>query len=649
MYMSIEWSLLTVLKYRISFLLNAVMKFKSGSVCCLLVCFSASNAMAESRLFPLSDERRDILVLYDNAGEFGHIGKEHAMMIENLLGHFHTVVKLWPVSEYQSGQIDGHDVIFYIGSTFNEPEKRLDNGEQKRYENYQSFLADVAVTDSTVVWLNHNLKSLVNQVGGVEKFIDKYGFQFLGIDNSRKFNRVEYKGVELHKGVVVHANPGASMEECMNETDGTQWVTGDNRQGPWACDTVLNTVKIVDADKSSVYATAYLASEVYSDLTRLPYVTRSVNFWYIGDLPFLFLSEEDRYLVFADVLHDILESGVIEEKKHILLRLEDVSPGKDHRDLKKVAEYLESENIPFTIAAVATYEDPRGMENSGVPRSLKMPGSSIAKVVKRYYDKGLASILMHGYSHQWSGGANPFNEITGHDFEFFRVTKNEDGSLNYLGALPEDSAEWATDRVTEATHIFYDSGFKPFAWEAAHYMASETDYVAIQQLFPIHYGRLIYFSDESPDGQFFSQFFPYLIEKDLYGYQLIPENMGNVTPAPISGYRAVSPEDLVRYAKKLSVVRDRVASFFYHPELGVEPLERVVDGVRQAGYEFVSPCELGYECDGRAVVVPERKKNVPSADKSSSGGGAMGLIELLLATMVAFVIGRRCQLRTYIK
>ncbi len=635
--MSIKRSLLTTLKCSVLFLVHVAMKFRLASACCLLVCFSASNVMAENLLLSPPDEGRDVLVLYDNAGEFGHIGKEHAMMLENLLGHFHATVKLWPVSEYQSGQFDGYDVIFYIGATFDEPAKRLASGEQKKYENYQSFLTDVAETDSTVVWLNHNIKSLVNQMG-VENFINKYGFQFLGVDNNRKFNRVEYKGVELHKGVVVYANPGASMDKCINEVDGIQWTAGDNRQGPWACDTVLNTVKIIDANKSSAYATAYPTSEIDGDLTKLPYITRSVNFWYVGDLPFLFLSEEDRYLVFADLLHDILESGVVEEKKHILLRLEDVSPGKDSRDLEKIAGYLESENIPFTIAAVATYEDPRGMENSGVPKSLKMPGSSIADVIKRHYDTGLASVIMHGYSHQWSGGANPFNGITGHDFEFFRVTMNDDGSLNYLGALPEDSAEWATDRVTEATHIFFDSGFKPFAWEAAHYMASETSYVAIQKLFPIHYGRLIYFSDESPGGKFFSQFFPYPIEKDLYGYQLIPENMGNVTLVPIPGYRAVSPDDLVRYAEKLSVVRDRVASFFYHPELGVEHLKKVVDGVRQAGYEFISPCELGYVCDGSATVVPERKIEAPITAKSSSGGGATGLIELLLAMAAVLMI-----------
>ncbi|HFC54037.1 MAG TPA: DUF2334 domain-containing protein [Gammaproteobacteria bacterium] len=607
----------------------------SIAVCCLLLVSHIANAT------DAPGEVQEVLVLYDNAGRYGHIGKEHAIMLENLLGHFATEVDIEAVTRYQAGQMDEYDTVFYIGSTYEEPEKWLAQGKQERYDRYQDFLADVAGTNAVVVWMNHNILALADLVGGRKEFAERYGFRPLGIDPDARYNRVRYKDVELHKGVVVHANPGASIKTCINEIDGNGWVPGDTRHGPWDCDGALNIIRVDSVSDVEVHATAY--STLDDDLEETPYIISSGNFWYVGDLPFMYLSEEDRYLAFADVLHDILGSGIGEQPKRIMLRLEDVSPGVAGEQLEEVASYLEREGIPFTIAAIATHQDPRGVDSGGVPRSLEMPGSTTAEVIKRYYEKGLASIVMHGYSHQWSGGDNPFNGLTGDDFEFYRVTVNSDNSLEFHGPVPNDSAAWASSRAADAARMLLDSGFRPFAWEAPHYMASEADYMAIQEIFPVHYGRLIYFSDESPDGNFFGQFFPYPIYRDNYGYQVIPENMGNVTGEPFPGYRKVVPEDLIRYAEKLSVVRDRVASFFYHPTMGVGDLEKVVDGVRAAGYRFISPCDLGYRCDGSAVDIPEKEiEPEPERKKALFGAAAVDIQSILaIAVLLGGRLGRR--------
>jgi hypothetical protein len=70
------------------------------------------------------------------------------------------------------------------------------------------------------------------------------------------------------------------------------------------------------------------------------------------------------------------------------------------------------------------------------------------------------------------------------------------------------------------------------------------------------------------------------------------KSLGNVEPEPILGYRTVFPQDLIRHAEKLLVVRDGIASFFYHPFL-VPPdspfyLADVVQGLKKLGYQFVS-------------------------------------------------------------
>ncbi|HFC54036.1 MAG TPA: DUF2334 domain-containing protein, partial [Gammaproteobacteria bacterium] len=193
------------------------------------------------------------------------------------------------------------------------------------------------------------------------------------------------------------------------------------------------------------------------------------------------------------------------------------------------------------------------------------------------------------------------------------------------------------NRIAEASRMLQKSGFRAFAWEAPHYMASDTDYRAIRKIFPVYYGRLIYFAGAeqgSANRRFFGQFFPYQIARDRYGYQLIPENMGNVVPDPLPGYRKVMPSDLIRHARKLAVVRDGVASFYYHPYLGTSRLQEVVAGVRQAGYEFVSPCSLGFECDGKGVEIPRRDAAVSGSAGRGSGGGALGVLSLLMAILV---------------
>jgi hypothetical protein len=70
------------------------------------------------------------------------------------------------------------------------------------------------------------------------------------------------------------------------------------------------------------------------------------------------------------------------------------------------------------------------------------------------------------------------------------------------------------------------------------------------------------------------------------------KSLGNVEPETILGYRTVFPQDLIRHAEKLLVVRDGIASFFYHPFL-VPPdspfyLADVVQGLKKLGYQFVS-------------------------------------------------------------
>jgi hypothetical protein len=66
-----------------------------------------------------------------------------------------------------------------------------------------------------------------------------------------------------------------------------------------------------------------------------------------------------------------------------------------------------------------------------------------------------------------------------------------------------------------------------------------------------------------------------------------PENIGNIEPVAYNTHPVRLPADLVASAKRNLVVRDGVASFFYHPYLGTSYLKQSVEGIQGLGYTFV--------------------------------------------------------------
>src|SRR5260370_21649134 len=85
---------------------------------------------------------------------------------------------------------------------------------------------------------------------------------------------------------------------------------------------------------------------------------------------------------------------------------------------------------------------------------------------------------------------------------------------------------------------------------------------------------------------------PYLV-RDIYGGPVLPETLGYVIGphVPTTGPGSIR-EILAAAAVQKAAVRDNIAGVYYHPFLGTEPLRRLVDGLRQEGYQFVSPCAV---------------------------------------------------------
>ena len=549
----------------------------------MLVSLIGLEALADGNKVSNRDKKcttkKNVLILYDNVGPYANTGKSYSMMLENLLGHFKVNVITKPTSSYVAGDMKKNIAVFYIGNTYGVLDYYPEGSSG--YKAYQALYKDAATGSVPLVWMNYNFEYFEQAWNrnnwGAGSMTDNLGIRFDDI-LPIQYNRIKYKNTELYKGVVPFATPGSTMPGCLSE--------GNNR---YACALELVRIAVIDANKTKVYATAY--SSLDSTVQEMPYITKARNIWFIGDIPFTYISEEDRYLAFSDLLHDMV--GISHKEKHLaLMRLEDIDAKTNMSDLTAIAELAKSKDVFFSVATIAQYEDPFGVENNGVATSINLTDSEIGTYLKELYDQKRIAIIAHGYTHQAGNIKNPYDGLSGNDFEFMRVVENSDHSYSYLYPTWNDSGFYAWLRMHSAKKTFRYLGMKAFAWEAPHYMAGPNQYRAIQKLFPVQYARILYYpSEESADQtkkyKFFGQFYPYVIRKDIYGYTVIPENIHNVVVAPNEGYRQISAEDIVRFAKKLKVVRDGVASFYYHAFLGTSQLSKIIDGLRQEGYTFV--------------------------------------------------------------
>jgi hypothetical protein len=205
-------------------------------------------------------------------------------------------------------------------------------------------------------------------------------------------------------------------------------------------------------------------------------------------------------------------------------------------------------------------------------------------------------LLLHGYTHQYDTTRNPVSGVTADDYEFFRVVFDENTNVVTYAPVPEDSAEWARARLTNALHELQSAELAAVGWETPHYAASPVDYAVFASMFSLTVQRVLYFS---ANGRSAGQFFPYVIERDVYGQKVIPENLGNVEP------NRRSAADIVRAARKNRVVRDGWANAFFHPYLSLDELREIVRGVKALGYVYVpvaAPLAIGNFAVSRETI-----------------------------------------------
>ncbi|WP_354642671.1 polysaccharide deacetylase family protein [Kitasatospora camelliae] len=507
------------------------------------------------------------LVLYDTAGPYGHLGELYAMVTANLAGHFGQVTTK-PVSQYQAGEANSYTATIYFGSTYyGAPDT---NGQPIPDAVPASFYSDVTTTSHPVIWVYDNIWNLANQVGPAQ-FAATYGWDPTNsFFNYNQITSVNYKGQAPTRS---NLNGGG--------------VLGDT---------------ITDPSKVTV-----LAQSTDSTGATVPWAIRSGNLTYIGDVPFSYVSETDRVMIFSDLLFDALAPGTT-TRHRAMVRLEDISPADDPTQLINTARYLKSQNIPFSFGVIPVYTDPKGTYNNGRAETIKLSQAPLVVAALKFMIANGGTMLMHGYTHQYSNIANPYDGVTGDDFEFYRAQcsvtqtppyqfrapcQNTDWVI-HQGPVADDSAAWAKSRVDNAIKEFKAAGLTPpTIFEFPHYAGSATDYKTFEPLFSARYERSLYFKGQLSGGpidysMLIGQFFPYPV-KDVYGETVLPENLGNYEPVMSNNNPPRLPADMINSAKLNLTVRDGFASFFYHPSYGLSALQQTVTGIKALGYTFVSP------------------------------------------------------------
>ncbi|MFI0802371.1 Uncharacterized protein YdaL [Amycolatopsis lurida] len=479
-----------------------------------------------------------------SADEAG-MAEAHAMQTANLVSRAGSWT-MRAAADYRAGEIGGYQALVYVGAI---SEAALP----------AALLTDVAAAKVPVIWMGENIHRLAEHDPGITA---RWGWTPVGRTPTSP-TEVRYKNVPLERNPEIGSVPLVRRENpAVNEVlaDG---VTGGEHT-PWA--------------------------------------VRSGTFTYLAEAPFSYVNEGDRYLAAADILLGTLAPKTA-ERHRALVRIEDIGPRTDPGQIRRIADLLGGQGIPFSLAVYPYYADPHGVANGGRPTFARLVDSPALVDALHHAIRRGGTMIMHGYSHQFEEMANPYGGASSADYEFYTAIVDQNNHVVETGPVPGDSAEWFRGRIATGLGEFRRVGLpEPEVFEFPHYGGSAVDYKEVSSHFAARYDQGSYFAGYCPRGACgststvsyqnkYGQYFPYPV-RDVYGAVVIPENLDHIAPEPFNQHPARLPADLLADGAKSKVVRDNVASFFFHPFLPLEHLSTVVLGLRAQGYEFTTASEV---------------------------------------------------------
>ena len=318
----------------------------------------------------------------------------------------------------------------------------------------------------------------------------------------------------------------------------------------------INLISIHNKSSVEVIASAW------TDKTKksTPYIIQSNHLVYIADLPFKGATETDRYLLFSDLLHDFLHENH-PEKHSAIVRIEDVTPIDNPDKIRDIADILSSRNIPFLIGVVPFYVNP------SEDRRVSLTDKPEMVDALKYAVRNGATLVMHGVTHQYKG-------VSTDDFEFWNgMTKKP---------ISDETEDEISQKIETGINEFIKNGLYPLLWETPHYTASQLTYSVVSKYFSSAIEQRLSIEDFD-----YGQYFPYIINKDLFGQKVYPENLGYIPFNSNPDTGKVYVKNIISNSASMLNVRDGIACFFFHSFLDLNLLKTLVDGIQAKGFTFI--------------------------------------------------------------
>lgn len=537
-------------------------------------------------------------IYHDEVAEGEATGPINAIMLANLLGHWpHYELRSRPIGSYKTADLDACKATIYLGTS-----QDTDVPDQ--------FLADFFSSSRRIAW-----------VGFGQHQLDKRKFETsfehavsgeVGVDNPKSkkpafFQYVSYKDQLFKKSVdLIDGKPDGAF-------------------------TAVRFVPTRETSKNRV-----LANLIHNTSRQMsPYMLRDGTKFIVGDIPFSYMHEGDRYFAFADLLFDILDEQPTRTIPVAFARTEDIHGSYETDLVEATLEAHKSEDVPYSVAHIPLFADPFDAFGTGKVSTPKPAHEqpNFLKLIQKIRSNDRNTVVWHGVTHQFGSQKNPHSGTSGDDYEFWDMVANK--------PIGENTPDWTLNRLSQAMPVFEAYGAPPRFWVTPHYHASAVDARVFSEVMPWHIGRVTYYPSsfgptftipaadrtkgvampavtksvldglkgkitaeidrKSENG--LTQMFPFEIFRDVYGQRIVPETLGYMSYATTDQTAFLrSADDLLADARRNTVVRDYWASFFYHPYIfsskedgGIGrfkgdtiELRKLFVGLKLLGYNFIS-------------------------------------------------------------
>ena len=197
-------------------------------------------------------------------------------------------------------------------------------------------------------------------------------------------------------------------------------------------DAFLSLIEITDRRKATVLST------VSARARSAPYVVQAGEFWFFADNPLSYPGRADRYLVFADLLHDIVQENHPASHSAVI-RIADVNALSNPEDLTAIGDLLNSAQVPFLVSLTPFSIDPA--DGSTVSLSDK---PAVGAALKYMISRG-GTIVLNGSTHTHSAGQRDSTPSSGISPETARLRTTEEGWYGTRSTSPSTkSSRWGS-------------------------------------------------------------------------------------------------------------------------------------------------------------------------------------------------------------